>query len=184
MSNVNKSRKTRHSRGRPPFERYAVTLPNTLKPRPDRGKIEAGQSLTSESLPFAMRSAAIIDRTRRGLKLAIKALRGSLTQQEFASRIGITQAALARMESLNNDVFPSTPLLIRIALVSGVDLRISFLKPRMNPTGIARPLAHPTGFPSLTASEGNEVVIERDLQIASGLSAELEPLAQAAFEKR
>jgi transcriptional regulator with XRE-family HTH domain len=69
----------------------------------------------------------MIHALRHGLKQAIRKMRGHRTQAEFASSIGISQSALARMESPNNEVFPSTPLLIRIAMASGCDLRVSFL---------------------------------------------------------
>jgi transcriptional regulator with XRE-family HTH domain len=149
------------------FKKYAVTLPKTLEVRPRRGKsvtLEAAESLATMKFPLAISSAAMIDGMRQGLKLAIKELRGELTQEAFARRIGITQAALARMESLNNEVFPSTPLLIRIALVSGRDLRVSFVNRLTETFDAEKPLLDMVGFPSPAPSEGYPVMLQQRLR--------------------
>jgi transcriptional regulator with XRE-family HTH domain len=120
---------------------------------------EATLSATEENPP-SVRSAAMIDRMRQGLKRAIKELRGDMTQAAFARRIGIRQAALARMESLSNEVFPSTPLLIRIALVSSRDLQVSFVKRTLDVSGADMLTADTAGFPTSAELKDYRVVIQ------------------------
>jgi len=145
------------------FEKYAIALPKTAEARAQRGKalmMNAARPLAIGEGPLSVRSAAMIHQMRQGLKLAIKELRGDMTQAAFARRIGITQAALARMESLNNEVFPSTPLLIRIALVSSRDLRVSFVKRTMDAYGADMLSVDTAGFPTSAESGDYRVVIQ------------------------
>lgn len=141
------------------FERYRISGPE----KPKSKALAAGpaaKALAAGEGPASVRSGVMIHQMRQGLKKAIKSMRGDLTQFVFARKVGISQAALARMESLNNEVFPTTPLLIRMAVISERDVRISFVertKSESDPDTIS---AETAGFaPSLRLGEG---VVVRD----------------------
>jgi hypothetical protein len=64
------------------------------------------------------------------------------------------------MESLSNEVFPSTPLLIRIALVSSRDLQVSFVKRTLDVSGADMLTADTAGFPTSAELKDYRVVIQ------------------------
>ena len=141
------------------FKKYRITGPETVE-RKARAVSPAAKPLVAGEGPLAIRSGVMIHQMRQGLKKAIRALRGDLTQESFAQQIGVSQAALARVESLNNEIFPSTPMLIRIALVSGRDLQMSFVKRTEDASGIDAISAETAGFPSSSGLEDFRAVIE------------------------
>lgn len=153
------------------FVEYTVALPETLEaPARHRGPkiLGSAEALAIEEGPLSVRSATMIDQMRQSLKMAIRELRGDMSQTAFAKQIGIRQTALARMESLNNEVFPSTPLLIRIALVSGRDLQVSFVRRTEDALGVDMITAETAGFSTSAGSHDYRVVIHgrlRDMKV-------------------
>lgn len=131
------------------FEKHRIPLPDKGESKARRPSPSA-RSLVLDSAPMAVRSGLMIHQMRQNLKLAVRMMRGDMTQAAFARKIRIKQSALARLESLNNDVFPSTALLIRIALVTGRDLHTQFIKRDESASGPATIIAETSGFSSLT----------------------------------
>lgn len=132
------------------FKRYGISGPKNPERtvHVDSSTAKPAKYLVGGEGPLSVRSGAMIHQMRQGLKKAIRYMRGDLKQEEFARKIGISQSALARMESLSNNVFPSTPLLIRMALISGRDLRMSFVKRAESEFGADAISAETTGFSS------------------------------------
>jgi transcriptional regulator with XRE-family HTH domain len=189
MSSSERERIKRRGLRASAFTNFAVPLPVTFEQAKRRSLDErsqlrkAAKLLLSGEGPLSGRSAAMIDQLRQRLKMTIKELRGDMTQAEFAQRIGIRQAALARMESLNNEVFPSTPMLIRIALVSGRDLQLSFVKRTEDTIGADMLLADTYGFPTSAELKDYRVVFEEGYPSSSDDNTPAMLPVHAAIEK-